>query len=75
MDEALEVVDALADSGLEGAVTWLLRVLGLLAVLAGVGMWLFTDAGILVLPALLVAVGVVLLVAPSVLLVAAELAD
>jgi len=54
MDEALEVVDVVADAGLEGVVTWLLRLL-----------WL---------PALLILVGIVLLVAPSVLLALAEFA-
>ncbi|MFC7027634.1 hypothetical protein ACFQJ5_08570 [Halomicroarcula sp. GCM10025324] len=74
MDEVLDVVDVVADSGLEGIVTWLLRLVGLLAVLAGLGLWLLTDMGLLVVPALLVVVGLVLLVAPSVLLLAAELA-
>ena len=45
MDEALEVVDVVADSGFEGIVTWLLRLVDL-----------------------------VLLVAPSILLLAAEFA-
>ena len=74
MDEALEAVDLLADSGLEGLVTWLLRLLGLLIAAAGVGLWLFTDAGLLVLPAVLIVVGLVLLVAPTVVLAIAELA-
>mgnify|MGYP006289415165 CR=1 FL=1 len=74
MDEALEVVDLVADSGFEGVLTWLLRLLGLLAVLAGVGLWLFTDMGLLVVPALLMLLGVVLLVAPSILLLLAEVA-
>ena len=74
MDDALEVVDLVADSGLEGLVTWLLRLVGLLALLGGVGLWLFTEMGLLVVPALLIAVGLVLLVAPSVLLALAELA-
>ncbi|MBX0321961.1 hypothetical protein EGH21_02830 [Halomicroarcula sp. F13] len=73
MDEALEVVEVVADSELEGVVTWLLRLVGLVALLAGLGLWLFTEMGLLVLPALLMFVGVVLLVAPSVLLLAAEL--
>lgn len=73
MDEALEVVDLVADFGLEGIVTWLFRLVGLLVVLTGVGLWLFVDVG-LVIPAALVVVGVVLLVAPSVLLALAELA-
>jgi hypothetical protein len=65
MDEALEVVDLLADAGLEGVVGWVLRVLGLLALAAGAGLWLFTDAGLLVLPALLMLAGLVLLVVPD----------
>jgi hypothetical protein len=74
MDEALEAAELVADSELEGAVVWLLRVVGLVCVLAGLGLWLFTEAGLLVLPALLVVVGVVLVVAPSILLALAELA-
>ena len=74
MDEALEVVDVLADSGLEGVVTWLLRLVGLVTVLAGVSLWLFTDLGLLVVPALLMVGGLVLLIAPSLLLALAELA-
>jgi putative effector of murein hydrolase LrgA (UPF0299 family) len=74
MDDALEVVDVLADSGLEGAITWLFRIVGLVAVLAGLGLWLLTDMGLLFVPAALIVLGLVLLVAPSVLLVLAELA-
>lgn len=73
MDEALEVVEVVADSELEGAFVWLLRILGVVAVLAGLGLWLLTDMGLLVLPALLIVVGVVLLVAPQILLFLAEL--
>ncbi|WP_251330879.1 hypothetical protein [Haloplanus pelagicus] len=73
MDEVLDVVDVVADSGFEGVLTWLLRLVGLLAVLAGVGLWLLTDMGLLVVPALLMVVGLVLLVAPTVLLAFAEL--
>jgi hypothetical protein len=74
MDEVLEVVDVLTDSGLEGIVTWLLRVVGLLVLFGGVGLWLLTESGLLVLPAVLMLVGVVLLAAPSLLLFVAELA-
>jgi hypothetical protein len=73
MDEALEVAEVVADSELEGAVVWLLRLLGIVAILAGLGLWLLTEAGLLWLPAILVAVGLVLVVAPSVLLLLAEL--
>ncbi|WP_248897047.1 hypothetical protein [Haloplanus halobius] len=74
MDEALDVVDAVADSGIEGVLTWLLRLVGLLLVFAGLGLWLFTEMGLLVLPAALLVVGLVLLVVPELLLTAAELA-
>lgn len=74
MDEALELVDVLADAGLEGVFVWLLRLLGLVALLAGLGLWLFTDAGLLVLPAVLIVTGLVLLVVPGVLLALAEVA-
>jgi len=50
MDGALEVIDVLADSGLEGAVTWLLRLAGLLSVLAGLGLVL------LVVPSVMLAI-------------------
>jgi len=74
MDELLEVVDVVADSGFEGVVTWILRLVGLIALFAGLGLWLGTELGLLWLPALLVLVGLVLLVAPSVLLLLAEFA-
>jgi hypothetical protein len=73
MEEALEAAEVVADSELEGAFTWLLRLLGVLFLLGGLGLWLLTDAGLLVLPALLMLVGVVLIAAPSVLLLLAEL--
>ncbi|MFC3959506.1 hypothetical protein ACFOUR_14170 [Halovivax cerinus] len=38
-DDAPELVDLLADLGLEGAVAWVFRLLGILAVLAGIGGW------------------------------------
>jgi hypothetical protein len=74
MDEALEVVEILADSGLEEALAWILRIVGVLAILAGLGLWLLTDAGLLVLPAALILLGILLLVIPQVLLALTELA-
>ena len=74
MDELLDVVEVAADVGLEGVFAWIVRVIGLLVLLAGAGMWLATDMGLLVLPAALMVVGIALLVAPSVLLAVAELA-
>jgi hypothetical protein len=73
MDEALEAAEVIADLELEGAVVWLLRLLGIVAILAGLGLWLLTDAGVLWLPAILLGVGGVLVVAPSVLLLLVEL--
>jgi hypothetical protein len=73
MDEVLEVVDVVADSGFEGIVTWILRLVGLVAILSGLGLWLFAEMGLLV-PALLIIGGLVLLVAPTGLLLAAEFA-
>lgn len=74
MDEVLEAVDVIADYGFEGIIAWLFRLIGLVALLAGLGLWLLTDMGILFLPAVLIVVGIVLLVAPSILLALAELA-
>lgn len=73
MDEVLDAAEVVADSELEGIVTWILRLVGLVAILAGLGLWLFTEMGLLVVPALLIVAGLALLVAPSVLLLAAEL--
>ncbi|MFB6083530.1 MAG: hypothetical protein ABEJ94_04715 [Halorientalis sp.] len=68
MDEILEVAELAADFGLEGVMAWIVRLVGLVALLAGVGLWAFTEMSLLVLPAALMVVGVVLLVAPSILL-------
>lgn len=73
MDDALELVDVVADSELEGAFVWLLRLVGLLAVAAGLGLWLLTDMGLLVLPLLLIVGGLALLIVPGLLLSVAEL--
>ena len=74
MDEVLDAVDLLADFGLEGIMAWILRIIGLVAVLAGLGLWLVADMSLLVIPAALMVVGLVLLVAPSILLFLTELA-
>jgi len=77
MDELLEVagtLETLGDLGLDGVFTWVLRIIGLILMLAGIGLWLFTNMGLLVIPAALIAVGLVLLIAPSILLLVAELA-
>ncbi|MFB6113576.1 MAG: hypothetical protein ABEJ58_05675 [Halodesulfurarchaeum sp.] len=74
MDEVLEIVDVFADSGFESVLSWALRLLGILVVVAGLGLWLFTDMGIFILPALLIVVGLVLLAVPGLLLGLLELA-
>ncbi len=66
MDEILEVAEVAADFGLEGVMAWIVRLIGLLALLAGAGMWLVAEMSLLVLPAALMVVGLVLLVAPSI---------
>ena len=73
MVELFEVLDLLADSGLEGAVTWLFRILGVLSILAGIGIWLFTEITLLV-PIVLIVAGVVLIAVPGLLLELAEIA-
>ncbi|WP_459193127.1 hypothetical protein [Halosimplex sp. J119] len=73
MDEVLEVAELAADFGLGGVVRVLLGLVGLALLLGGAGLWLLTDAGLLVLPAALMAVGLLLLVAPAVLFLAADL--
>jgi len=73
MDEALDAAELVADAGLEGAVVWLFRIVGALMILAGLGLWLLTSSGLLWLPATLIVVGLVLVVAPQVLLLLAEL--
>ncbi|RZH67356.1 hypothetical protein [Natrinema altunense] len=72
MDEVLELADVVADSELEGLFVWLLRLVGLLAILGGLAIWLLTDISLVVPLALLVG-GVALLVVPGVLLAVAEL--
>lgn len=73
MDELLDILDLLADAGLDGVFTWIFRVLGVLAILAGIGVWLFTDLSLIV-PVVLVVAGLVLVVIPGILLELAELA-
>jgi len=65
MDDVLDFVDIVADSELEGAFVWLLRLVGLLAVLAGLGLWLLTDMGLLVVPLALIVVGLAVAIAPT----------
>ena len=43
--ERLAASELVVESGLEGVVTWLLRILGLVAIVAGIGLWMFTGMG------------------------------
>ncbi|UPM44775.1 hypothetical protein [Halocatena salina] len=73
MDDILDVMDTVEDSELEGVFVWLLRLIGLLAILGGFGLWLGTDMGLLVLPLVLIVGGLILLLIPGLLLTLAEL--
>lgn len=73
MDEALEAAEVVADSELEGVIVWLLRIIGVLMILAGLGLWLSGSMSLLWIPAGLIVVGLGLIVAPQVLLLLAEL--
>ncbi|WP_254821085.1 hypothetical protein [Haloglomus halophilum] len=65
MDEALEAAEAVEGTELEGILVMLLRVIGAIMVLAGLGLWLFTSMGILWTPALLIIVGIVFITIPG----------
>jgi hypothetical protein len=71
MDELVDVFDVAADLGLDGALEWLLRLVGVLLVLAGIAVWVLTDLTVLV-PAALVVVGVLLFVLPGILVDVAD---
>ena len=73
MDEILDVAELVVDSGLEEAVAWLFRIVGILCILAGIGIWLFVDVTALV-PIGLIVLGIVLVAIPQVLLLFLELA-
>mgnify|MGYP006934467369 CR=1 FL=1 len=73
MDELLDVMDVAADAGLEGALTWLFRLVGLLAILAGIGLFVVTDVTVVV-PVALIVVGLLLLIVPGILVQVAEVA-
>lgn len=66
MDEALEAAEAVEGTGLEGPLVMLLRVVGALMILAGLGLWLFTEMTLLWVPALLVVVGIILVTIPGI---------
>jgi hypothetical protein len=73
MDEVLEVAEVAADAGLEGAFAWLLRLVGIVLVLAGLGLWLLANWSLLWIPAVLLVAGVFLLIIPEILLSLLEL--
>jgi hypothetical protein len=67
MDEALEAAEVVADSELEGAVVWLLRILGILLILGGIGVFLFVDVSLLI-PIVMIVVGLLLVTIPGIAL-------
>lgn len=73
MDELLDVVDFLADAGFEGFLTWLLRIIGVIAIVAGIAVWLVTDLSVII-PAALIVGGLLLLVIPGILIALTEMA-
>ncbi|WP_276258774.1 hypothetical protein [Haloglomus litoreum] len=66
MDEALEAAEAVEGTELEGPLVMLFRVIGAIMILAGLGLWLFTEMTLLWVPALLVVVGIVLVTIPGI---------
>jgi len=72
MDEILDVAELVVDSGFEEAIAWLFRIVGILCILAGIGIWLFVDVTILV-PIGLIVLGLLLVAIPQVLLLLLEL--
>ncbi len=73
MDELLDVLDLLGEFGLEGVMTWVLRIIGVLAILGGVSVWLFTDLSHII-PVILIAGGLLLVAIPGLLFEFIELA-
>jgi hypothetical protein len=73
MDEVLDAAELIVDAGLEEAFAWILRIVGVLLLLVGLGLWLGTDMGLLVIPAALIVLGLLLVVIPSLLLGVFEL--
>lgn len=71
MDEVLDVAEMVTEAELADAFAWVLRLLGVAAVLLGIGLWLLTE--MVWVPAGLIVLGVLLLVVPRVLLFVVEL--
>jgi hypothetical protein len=61
-------VNVIQDLGLDGVFTWVFRLAGLIAILVGIGLWLFTAAKISSTPTLLVVDGLFLMALPEVVL-------
>lgn len=68
VDETLEVLELVGNPGFEGVVVWLLRTVGVIAVMAGLVLWLGLGRALLVLPAALLVLGSGLVVLPELLL-------
>lgn len=48
MEDVLELLDFVADIGFEGVLTWILRLIGLLLIIAGVVAYVVLEMGLLV---------------------------
>lgn len=71
-----EIVEVAAELGTEAfgfeAVAWLIRILGVLLVLGGIGVFVLTEVTVLI-PVLMILAGIVLVAAPSLAMLALEL--
>jgi hypothetical protein len=65
MDEILDVAELFVDLGLGELIAWLLRIVGVISLVAGVVVFLATDITVVV-PVALVVVGLVLLFIPTI---------
>lgn len=72
MDEILDVAELFVDLGLGELIAWLLRIVGVISLVAGVVVFLATDITVVV-PVALVVVGLVLLFIPTILVQFLEL--
>jgi len=72
MDEVFDLVELLGDLILGNSSTLLVRILGIIVTLAGLGLWLLTESELFVLPAILIVVGLFLAAFTEVLVAFAE---
>ncbi|AWB26380.1 hypothetical protein [Halococcoides cellulosivorans] len=73
MDELRDAIESFGELGLDGVFRWVLRVIGLVAIVGGIGLVVVTELGPM-LPTALVLGGLIALVFPDPLLTLAEVA-